>query len=55
MVGKVHVAPFSRKNRQVRKMFAKIGFPVLRLIRYRIGSLTLFGMKVGKVEVISII
>ena len=29
------------KNRQVRKMCAKIGFPVLRLVRVRIGSYSL--------------
>lgn len=43
------------KNRQVRKMFAKIGYPVLRLIRHRIGPLTLLGMEVGQVKEISII
>ncbi len=37
------------KNRQVRKMTAKIGFPTLRLVRFRIGSLTLGEMKVGAV------
>lgn len=37
------------KNRQVRKMFAKVGFPVLRLIRKKIGELTLEGMKIGDV------
>jgi 23S rRNA pseudouridine2457 synthase len=42
------------KNRQVRKMFAKIGYPVLRLIRYRIGNSTLFGMEIGMVKEISI-
>ncbi len=36
------------KNRQVRKMFAKIGFPVLRLIRSRIESLELGNMQPGK-------
>jgi len=35
------------KNRQVRKMTAQVGFPVLRLIRYRIEELTLGGMLPG--------
>lgn len=37
------------KNRQVRKMFAKIGFPVLRLVRYQIGQLQMEEMESGKV------
>lgn len=36
------------KNRQVRKMTAKAGFPTLRLIRYRIGSITLNDLKPGE-------
>lgn len=36
------------KNRQVRKMTAKVGFPTLRLIRYRIGSLELGSLLPGK-------
>ncbi|MBO9152981.1 pseudouridine synthase [Chitinophaga sp. GCM10012297] len=35
------------KNRQVRKMTAAVGFPTLRLIRYRIGTLTIDGLQPG--------
>lgn len=35
------------KNRQVRKMTAKVGFPTLRLIRYRIEQLSLDSMQPG--------
>ena len=41
------------KNRQVRKMTAKVGFPTLRLIRASIEGLTIEGMKVGQVLKIS--
>lgn len=36
------------KNRQVRRMTAAIGYPTLRLIRYRIGSWTIDGLDNGK-------
>ena len=35
------------KNRQVRKMTAKVGFPTLRLIRYAIEDLNILGMLPG--------
>jgi 23S rRNA pseudouridine2457 synthase len=38
------------KNRQVRKMTAAAGFPTLRLIRYRIGGITLDGMEPGAIR-----
>ncbi len=37
------------KFRQVRKMTAAVGFPTLRLVRVRIGHITLNNLKVGEV------
>lgn len=36
------------RNRQVRRMCAALGFPVLRLVRHRIGSWTLDGITPGQ-------
>ncbi|MEO5908322.1 MAG: pseudouridine synthase [Ginsengibacter sp.] len=41
------------KNRQVRKMTAAVGFPTLRLIRYRIEKITLENLFPGEMKAIS--
>jgi 23S rRNA pseudouridine2457 synthase len=42
------------KNRQVRRMTAKIGFPTLRLIRYAIGKYTIDDIAIGQHKILSI-
>lgn len=41
------------KNRQIRRMTAAIGFPTLRLIRKKIGKLSLEGLAEGSFKIIS--
>jgi 23S rRNA pseudouridine2457 synthase len=41
------------KNRQVRKMTAKVGYPTLRLIRYRIENVTIEHLHPGQIKSIS--
>lgn len=41
------------KNRQVRKMTARVGCPTLRLIRFRIEKITLSGLHPGEMKSIS--
>ena len=40
------------KNRQVRRMTGKIGYPTLRLIRFAIGAYTLAGLDLGMYKII---
>ena len=40
------------RNRQVRRMTAAVGYPTLRLIRYRVGSWTIDGLGIGEVRVL---
>ncbi len=41
------------RNRQVRKMTAKVGYPTLRLVRVRVGNILLGKMKPGEVREMS--
>jgi 23S rRNA pseudouridine2605 synthase len=41
------------KNREVRRMIEAVGFKVLKLVRIRIGPLTLQGLEVGKWRVLT--
>jgi 23S rRNA pseudouridine2457 synthase len=36
------------KNRQVRRMTARVGFPTLRLVRAAIGTVTVEGLALGQ-------
>jgi 23S rRNA pseudouridine2457 synthase len=42
------------KNRQIRRMTAKIGYPTLRLVRIGIGTWTLDGLAPGKWQAIAV-
>jgi len=41
------------KFRQVRKMTSAVGFPTLRLVRIRVGNITLDSMGIGEVRKIN--
>ena len=44
----IEVAFVEGKNREVRRMMEAVGFTVLKLVRTRIGHLTLAGLEVGR-------
>lgn len=44
----LEIALTEGKNRQVRKMTAKIGHPTLRLLRWRVGKITIENLAPGK-------
>jgi 23S rRNA pseudouridine2457 synthase len=50
----VEVVLTEGRNRQVRRMLAAVGMPVLRLVRSRIGSIDLGGLRPGEWESIEV-
>lgn len=48
----VQVTLYQGINRQIRKMFAKLGFEVISLKRVQHGTITLEGMKKGQIKII---
>jgi 23S rRNA pseudouridine2605 synthase len=44
----IEITLYEGRNRQVRRMFEKIGFPVIRLKRIRFGTVSLSGLARGK-------
>ncbi len=44
---------YEGKNRQVRKMTASVGFPTLRLIRYRVEKITIDKLHPGEMKMLS--
>jgi 23S rRNA pseudouridine2457 synthase len=46
----INISLIEGKNRQVRRMTAKVGFPTLRLVRHQIVDLQLGNMQVGEVR-----
>ncbi len=49
----ISIAIHEGKNRQVRKMTAATGYPTLRLVRYRIGKMTIDGLEAGDIREMS--
>lgn len=51
----ISIAITEGKFRQVRKMTSAVGFPTLRLVRVRVGTITLGNLKMGNVEALETI
>jgi len=49
----ISITIYEGRNRQVRRMFEKVGFPVTRLRRIQFGSLFLQGLPRGKYRILS--
>jgi len=49
----IHITLTEGKNRQVRRMTAAVGHPTLRLVRYRIGDISLGNMLPGNIKELS--
>lgn len=50
----VSLALTEGKNRQVRRMTAAVGFPTLRLVRWRIGQITIRGLQPGQYRLLEL-
>lgn len=50
----IEITLIEGKNHQVRKMCAKVGFPVLRLVRTKIGKLEVWKMRPGEVKELTV-
>ncbi len=50
----VEISIHEGRNRQVRRMFESVGHRVIKLIRVRIGNLTMRGLKPGKIRKLTI-
>jgi 23S rRNA pseudouridine2457 synthase len=52
--GWLEVAIAEGKNRQIRRMTAKIGFPTLRLVRWSVGDWSLAGLAPGEWRIVEV-